>query len=44
MEQFLEMAWNVVTSVWRERAVPKEWVDAIIVPIPKKVNLRLCDK
>ena len=42
-EQFLEMAWDVVTSVWHERTVPKEWVNAIIVPIPKKGNLRSCD-
>ena len=26
-----------------ERAVPKEWVDVIIVPILKKGNLRSCD-
>ena len=42
-EQFLEMAWDVFTSVWHERTVPKEWVDAIIVHIPKKDNLGSCD-
>ena len=42
-EEFVEMVWDVVSSVWQERAVPKDWVDAIIVPIPKKGNLRSCD-
>ena len=37
-EQFLEMAWDVVASVWQDRV----WADAIIVPIPKG-NLRSCD-
>ena len=25
-------------SVWEERAVPKEWVDAVIVAIPKNLE------
>ena len=38
------MVWDVVSPVWQERAVPKEWVDAIIVPTSKNPgNLRSCD-
>ena len=30
-------------SVWSEGSVPQEWKDALIVPIPKKGDLSLCD-
>ena len=30
-------------AVWEEHSVPQEWVDAILVPIPKKGNLQCCD-
>ena len=30
-------------TVWEESRVPREWTDAIHVPIPKKGNLRNCD-
>ena len=29
--------------VWREGAVFGDWRDAVIVPVPKKGNLQLCD-
>ena len=29
--------------VWDERKVPKEWVNAILIFIPKKGSLRSCD-
>ena len=41
--EFVEMIWDVVKSVWQQKEVPKEWVDAISVPIPKKGNLQSCD-
>ena len=30
-------------TVWREEQVPSEWRDAVLVPIPKKGDLTLCD-
>jgi hypothetical protein len=34
---------EVERAAWQERAVPKEWADAIIVPIPQQGNLWSCD-
>ena len=34
---------DLVHSVWEEQRVPREWADAILVPIPKKGNLSSCD-
>ena len=34
---------ELVYSVWREDQVPKDWVDAVLVPILKKGDLRSCD-
>ena len=42
-EDFLGMMCDLVSAVWEERRVPKEWVDAILIPIPKKGDLRNCD-
>ena len=33
----------VFTTVWREQHVPAEWRDALLVPVPKKEDLLLCD-
>ena len=29
--------------MWRERRVPSDWYDAVLVPIPKKGDLSKCD-
>ena len=42
-EDFLTMLKDLVSTVWEERRVPQDWVDAILVPIPKKGNLHSCD-
>ena len=42
-EDFMGMVWDLVNKVWKKRKVPKEWVDAILVPIPKKGDLRSYD-
>ena len=42
-DDFLGMMCDLVSTVWEERRVPKEWVDAILIPIPKKGDLRSCD-
>ena len=41
--EFTGMIADLVHRIWEERRVPKEWVDAILIPIPKKGNLRSCD-
>ena len=38
-EDFVGMLQDVLTSVWEERKVQKEWTNAGIIPIPKKGNL-----
>ena len=30
-------------TVWREKRISVEWRDATLVPIPKKVDLSVCD-
>ena len=37
------MLTDLVSVVWKERCVPQEWVDVILVPISKKENLHCCD-
>ena len=33
----------LIEDIWREGAVVKDWKDAVIVPIPKKGDLKSCD-
>ena len=40
---FVGLLKDLLNEVWLERRVPQEWVDAILVPIPKKGNLHSCD-
>ena len=42
-DSFLEILLELVQAVWREGNVPKDWVDAFLVPIPKKGDLKSCD-
>ena len=42
-EEFRALLLDLIHTVWEERQVPREWADAILVPIPKKGNLRNCD-
>ena len=30
-------------AVWREKQVPEEWRDALLVSVPKKGDLSVCD-
>ena len=39
----LQQLVELFESVWQKRVVPQEWNDALIVPIPKKGDLCLCD-
>ena len=38
-----EMLLKLLCRVWEEKTVPKDWVDAILVTIPKKGDLTKCD-
>ena len=40
---FVGMITELARTAWEEKHVPQEWVDAILVPIPKKGNLHRCD-
>ena len=40
---FLDMLHDLVHMVWNESQVPKEWTDAVLIPIPKKGDLSKCD-
>ena len=42
-EEFRDLLLNLVQTVWRERRVPQDWSDAVLVPIPKKGDLTMCD-
>ena len=41
--QALTYLHSICSEVWTSELIPKEWVDSVIVPIPKKGNLQLCD-
>ena len=34
---------ELATIVWNEQQVPQDWVDAVLIPIPKKGDLCNCD-
>ena len=34
-EEVVDMLTDVVGNVWEEKSTPQQWVDAILVPIPK---------
>ena len=38
-----ELLTNLLRTVWKEQWVPQEWIDAILIPIPKKGNLKCSD-
>lgn len=38
-DDFKEMLLDLISSVWRERTVPQEWVNAISSQYPRRVTL-----
>ena len=42
-EEFLALLTDLTCTVWTEQKVPKDWVDVILILIPKKGDLRRCD-
>ena len=42
-EDFLAMLLDLIHTVWEERRVPRDWSNAILIPIPKKGDRSRCD-
>ena len=42
-DEFLSLLLDLVHNIWREGRVPGEWANALLIPIPKKGDLRKCD-
>ena len=42
-EEFRALMLDLVHTVWRERRVPNEWADSVLIPIPKEGDLSSCD-
>ena len=42
-ETVLTSLLDLVHTVWEEGKVPREWSNAVLIPIPKKGNLSHCD-
>ena len=40
---FLSLQLDLMHTAWRESKVPRDWVNAVLIPIPKKGDLRNCD-
>ena len=40
---FVDRLLDLVHTAWKEQSVPKDWTDAVLVPIPKKGDLSNCD-
>lgn len=41
--EVMDMLLELIHQVWKEGQVPKDWVDAVLIPIPKKGDLTRCD-
>ena len=42
-DELLAYLVQLFSSVWESKVVPQDWRDALLVPVPKKGNLSLCD-
>ena len=42
-DDFLELLLDLVQAPWKEGEVPRDWSDALLVPIPKRGDLSKCD-
>ena len=42
-KEFLTLLLDLVHTAWEEQRVPRDWSDAILIPIPKKGDLSICD-
>ena len=41
--EFCDLLTKLLRAVWKKQWVPQERVDAILIPIPKKGNLKCSD-
>ena len=41
--ELLDLLLDLIHTVWKEKRVPKDWVDSVLIPILKKGNLTICD-
>ena len=42
-DEFLSLLLDLAHNIWREGRVPGEWANALLIPIPKKGDIRKCD-
>ena len=42
-EEFRSFLLDLVHAVWEQRQVPRDWSEAILIPIPKRGDLSQCD-
>ena len=40
---FADQLLDLVHTAWKDQSVPKDWTDAVLIPIPKKGDLSKCD-
>ena len=41
--EFRGLLLDLVHTAWREKKVPQEWANSVLVPVPKKGDLSCCD-
>ena len=40
--EFQDCFLDLILSAWQEKCVPRNWADAVLIPIPKKGDLTYC--
>ncbi len=42
-EVFMSSLMSLCGDIWRKSEVPRDWCDAVLIPLPKKGDLSVCD-
>jgi len=42
-DEIMDMIVTVTHHMWEECKVPADWCNAVLIPVPKKGNLKKCD-
>ncbi len=42
-EAFMSSLMSLCGDIWRKSEVPRDWCDAVLIPLPKKGDLSVCD-